>query len=244
MTSARHVLRPEDECAAASVAVADTAVTSVRPLRRPSRSAAVEAARREGRAAARAAGGRPTRRGGWSRAWQISSLTRSVVPEPMVIMAITAATPMTMPSKRQERSAAGCAAPSAGRASPSQATWTGSVFDAVIGDVAVEEADGALGMGGDVRLMSDHHHGQIVFAVQTHQESHDLVAALGVEIAGRFVGDKQSGAGDDGAGDGHGAACWPPDSSAGVWCSRPMKADLGERFHGQVRVAWRAGTPR
>ena len=28
--------------------------------------------------------------------------------------------------------------------------------------------------------------------------------------------------------------CWPPDSSAGVWCSRPLKPDLGQRLHGEL----------
>jgi nucleoside phosphorylase len=36
-------------------------------------------------------------------------------------------------------------------------------------------------------LVGDHQHGDAVVAVQVQQQAHDLVAALGVELAGRFV---------------------------------------------------------
>src|SRR3546814_15177518 len=58
--------------------------------------------------------------------------------------------------------------------------------------------------------MRDHDDGDRPFAVQPCDEVHDLPAGLRVEIAGRLVGKKNGGIGDDGAGDFH-----PPLLAAG-----------------------------
>ena len=61
----------------------------------------------------------------------------------------------------------------------------------------------AAGVGRHVRFVGDHDDGDALFAVERHQQFHDLVAALAVEVAGRFVGEQQQRIGDDGAGDRH-----------------------------------------
>ena len=119
----------------------------------------------------------------------MSAFTFSVVPLPMVIMAMTAATPMTMPSRvRNERSTLR-RTESRARRTVSQQHQAASIARRVGLDVAVEEADGALRIGGDVGLVRDHHDGEAELAVERGEQRHDLVAACGVEIAGRLVGD-------------------------------------------------------
>src|SRR5690606_38617779 len=117
----------------------------------------------------------------------ISALTLAVVPLPMVIMAMTAATPMTMPSRvstersalrRTERRARRIVSRSMRHLQP----------PLVVFDPSVEKADRAICIGGDILLVRDHHDRKAGVLVQPGQQVHDLVAALGIEIAGRFVG--------------------------------------------------------
>ena len=163
----------------------------------------------------------------------MSDLTFSVVPEPMVSMAMTAATPMTMPSSvRNERSTLRRIESSdEADGFPDHARHL--QLHGVGGDVAVEEADGALGIGGDVGLVRDHGDGQAKLAVEPRQQLHDLVRAGGVEIAGRLVGDEQRRPGDDGARDRHALLL-----AAGEFGRRVVlaadQADLGQRLHGEV----------
>ena len=61
------------------------------------------------------------------------------------------------------------------------------------------------GVLGDVVLVG-HQDDGVAFGVQTIEQRHDLVAGLGVEIAGRFVGEDDGGLVDQSAGDGHALA--------------------------------------
>ena len=100
----------------------------------------------------------------------MSVLTFSVVPEPMVSMAMTAATPMTMPSSvRNERSTLRRMERSA-RRMVSQASGQPSALQRVRGDVAVEEANDARGVAGDVGLVRDHDDGQAELVFRLRQQ--------------------------------------------------------------------------
>ena len=57
-------------------------------------------------------------------------------------------------------------------------------------DPAVEHPHRALGVRGVVGRVRDHHDAR-AFLVQPDQDLHDLGAVLGIEIAGRFVGEDQ-----------------------------------------------------
>jgi hypothetical protein len=156
-----------------------------------------------------------------------------VAPLPSVTMVITALTPITMPRmvrkersmlRRTERKASMKTLNSIRRSL--RAAW-GRRGDRVrvgdvAGDAAVDEMHHAPRIGRHVGLVRDHQHGDAVVAVQRQQQAHDLVAALGVEVAGGFVGQHHRRLGDDGAGDGH-PLLLPADSSAGVCCSQPPK---------------------
>ena len=100
----------------------------------------------------------------------MSALTFSVVPLPIVTMAMTAATPMTMPSRvRNERST--LRRIGAQREADGFAEHHAASIASVVGcDVAVEEADGAPRIGGDVGLVRDHHDGQAELAVERGQQ--------------------------------------------------------------------------
>ena len=69
-------------------------------------------------------------------------------------------------------------------------------------DAPVEEADGAVREGRHVGLMRHHDDGEAALVIEPGQELHDLMAARGVEIAGRLVGEQHQRIGDDGARDG------------------------------------------
>ena len=99
--------------------------------------------------------------------------------------------------------------------------------------MAVEEADRALGISGDIGLVRDHGDGQAKLGVQPRQELHDLVRACGVEIAGRLVGDEQGRPGDDGARDRHALLLAAGELGRRVVLAAD-KADLGQRFHREV----------
>jgi hypothetical protein len=69
------------------------------------------------------------------------------------------------------------------------------------GDDAVADGDDAVGELGDVGLVGDDDDG-VALGVEIVEERHDLVAGLGVEVAGGFVGEDDGGLVDQGAGDG------------------------------------------
>ena len=50
-----------------------------------------------------------------------------------------------------------------------------------------------LRIGGDVRLVRDEHDGDAVALIQFAEQRHDFLAGVGVEIAGRLVGQQQLG---------------------------------------------------
>ena len=129
-------------------------------------------------------------------------------PSPMATMAMTAATPMMMPSVvRNERSllrssartatrrrlagahdAASCARPRA----PSRAlrgAWRSSC-DAVPSRTTITRR----GVGGDVGLVRDEDDGDALVA-ELLEQRHDLDAGARVEVAGRLVGEDERGAG-------------------------------------------------
>ncbi len=71
----------------------------------------------------------------------------------------------------------------------------------VAGDDAVADGDDAVGVLGDVGLVGDDDDG-VAVGVELVEEGHDLVAGFGVEVSGRFVGENDGGAVDEGACDG------------------------------------------
>src|SRR5271155_3157675 len=74
--------------------------------------------------------------------------------------------------------------------------------EVVAGDDAVADGDDAVGVFGDVGLVGDDDDG-VAVGVELVEEGHDLVAGLGVEVAGGLVGEDDGGAIDEGAGDGN-----------------------------------------
>jgi hypothetical protein len=66
-------------------------------------------------------------------------------------------------------------------------------------NLAVAEADDALGMLGNIGLVR-HQHNRAPFAVEPLEDCHNLLAGAGVEVARRLVRQNQHGVGDDGAG--------------------------------------------
>ena len=69
------------------------------------------------------------------------------------------------------------------------------------GDDAVADVDDAMGELGDVGFVGDDDDG-VAAMVELVEERHDLVAGLGVEVAGGLVGEDDRGAIDERAGDG------------------------------------------
>ena len=72
--------------------------------------------------------------------------------------------------------------------------------------MAVEEADNAVCLEGLFLVVSHHHYGSAVVAVQVVEEAHDFLPVVGVEVSGRFVGENYLGVADDGAGYGYALA--------------------------------------
>ena len=56
---------------------------------------------------------------------------------------------------------------------------------------------------GRARIVADHQDCLAVFLRKPVDDVHDLVGAFAVEVAGRFVTEKEGRIGDDGPGDGH-----------------------------------------
>ncbi len=68
-------------------------------------------------------------------------------------------------------------------------------------DLAVADVDDAVGVFGDVGLVSDEDD-SVAFPVKLVEQRHDLDAGFGVEVAGRLVGQDDGRIIDKGAGDG------------------------------------------
>jgi hypothetical protein len=60
-------------------------------------------------------------------------------------------------------------------------------------DVPIAERDDSLGVGGDVRLVRHQHDRDPLRFVQLPKDPEDLDRSLGIEVAGRFVGEDQRG---------------------------------------------------
>ena len=69
-------------------------------------------------------------------------------------------------------------------------------------DAAIDELDLAIGGGGNRLAVGDEKDGGFLFASEAGDEFDDGVTGGGVEIAGGFVGEKNRGLVDEGAGDG------------------------------------------
>jgi hypothetical protein len=69
-------------------------------------------------------------------------------------------------------------------------------------DATIDELDLAIGGGGNRLAVGDEKDGGFLFASEASDEFDDGVTGSGVEIAGRFIGEKNRGLVDEGAGDG------------------------------------------
>ena len=69
-------------------------------------------------------------------------------------------------------------------------------------DPAIQKVNDPFGIVGHLRLVGDHQHGNAPVAVQRHQQVHDFVTTLAVEVTGRLISQQHGGIGDDGASDG------------------------------------------
>ena len=69
--------------------------------------------------------------------------------------------------------------------------------------MAVAEADDAVGLGGQLEVVGDDHHGQSLTLVQVSEQADELARRLGVEGAGWLVGEQQGRAVDQRPSDRH-----------------------------------------
>ena len=133
-------------------------------------------------------------------------------PVPTATRMITAPTPMRMPrTVRAERSLLADNPRRAARTLSGQVTRPAAWMNGVrisarargVGeDEPVANPDHPLGVAGDVRLVGDEHHGA-PGGVQVGEDRHHVLARVGVQVAGRLVGEDQRRVGDDGPGDRH-----------------------------------------
>src|SRR6476646_5189917 len=72
----------------------------------------------------------------------------------------------------------------------------------VADDLPVLQRDQPVGVGGGDRVVGDHHHRLAELVDRLAQQLHDVGAGLGVEVAGRLVGEDDGRFADQGAGDG------------------------------------------
>src|SRR5262245_53633334 len=106
---------------------------------------------------------------------------------------MTAATPMTTPSTvRNERSILRLIARSASFSVSKNMIRPPAMLGLSL-QLAVNEAQQPLGIGGDVGFVRNHDDRDALLPVQPRHQVHDLNAGLGVEIAGRLVRKKQRG---------------------------------------------------
>ena len=98
-------------------------------------------------------------------------------------------------------------------------------------DTTVDEDDSAVGSGGDRLAVSDKEDGGFFFASEAGDEVDDGGTGSGVEIAGGFVGEKDGGLVDEGAGDG-GALELSTRELVGAMVGTVGKMDGGKEFAG------------
>ena len=98
-------------------------------------------------------------------------------------------------------------------------------------DTTVDEGDSAVRTGGDRLAVSDKENGGFFFASEAGDEVDDGGAGSGVEIAGGFVGEKDGGLVDKGAGDG-GALELSARELVGAMVGAVGEMDGGEEFSG------------
>ena len=77
--------------------------------------------------------------------------------------------------------------------------------------------------------MGDQQHG-LALPVEPLEQFHDLLAAVGVERPGWFVGEEEDGLVDQGRAIAT-RCCWPPDRWAGYWSARLGDVELGQQLH-------------
>src|SRR3990172_781057 len=102
----------------------------------------------------------------------------------------------------------------------------------IVLDVSVTYADPAMRVRGNLLLVC-HNNDGVPFLVQDVEQSHDLIARLAVEVAGRFISQKNRGVRDQGARNSYTLAL-----SAGKFIRlvvRPVcETDAGNGFPGQA----------
>src|SRR5262245_28576814 len=109
----------------------------------------------------------------------------------MVTRAMTAATPITTPSTvRNERNMLRLMARNASfRVSKNMGHLR--PMRSIRFELAIDEAQEALGVGGNVVLMCHHNDGDALFAIEPRDQIHDLDAGFRIEVTCRLVGEKQ-----------------------------------------------------
>src|SRR3569833_297957 len=97
-------------------------------------------------------------------------------------------------------------------------------------DLAVADVNDAVGVLGDVGLVSDEDDG-VAFGLELIEERHDLHAGLGVEVAGGFVRQDDGRAVDQRAGDGY-ALALTTGELIGLVVHAGLEADIGQGLLG------------
>src|SRR6187431_797681 len=69
-------------------------------------------------------------------------------------------------------------------------------------DAAIDERDGSIRLGSNLRVMGHHDYSEVLLAIQPAQDFHDFLAGVLVEVTGRLVGQENMRSRDECAGDG------------------------------------------
>src|ERR1043166_589899 len=129
----------------------------------------------------------------------ICCFTSALAPSPMATMAMTAPTPMMIPSiVRKERSLFLANARSAIRNAMINIFYISAflmvaalILPGVGNNQPVTKNDLPLCVRGDIGLMSHQNDGNSFLLVEILKQLHDLHACFGIEVAGRFIGENQ-----------------------------------------------------
>src|ERR1041385_1607411 len=128
----------------------------------------------------------------------ICSCTLFLAPSPMATIAITAPTPMMMPSMvRKERSLFLAKARRAIRhaminmRSPPASVSRNPTLARIRNEQTIAKDDPPLGILRDVGLMGNQDDGDAFLLVQVLKQLHDFIAGFGIEVAGRLIGQNQ-----------------------------------------------------
>ena len=103
-------------------------------------------------------------------------------------------------------------------------------------DKSVADADDAVGMGGDRRVVRDQDDRQAILAVEVAEEVEDLLAGLGVEVAGGFIGDQERAPVDQRPGD-RDPLLLPAREPGGLVVEAVAEADPGQERPARSRQA-------